>query len=776
MKRNNKKLLTLMLAGMLCAATAGTVAVTQSVDASAATKTYELTKIFDKNDSNSTIAGDEGKTALTFGNGDSVEYNRNLAINWFAAKNDEKYMSLKFTFKDLNFTEMSFAFESAPMHATKENSSVNTVKFINTNGTVSVKVLNGETENGAKADTGIVAGSQITLSLGKGVELGEYAFSLNGEAIGKFTNVGAKYFNTDSDMQSLLISAKAAANVKTTLYVDEINGQSFAGIADGKVTDNAKPVLVVNDEISTLILGAQFELDYKEIDVLDESVSDTKNYYQYNPTDAQISYTSKLVPNSSTGTYFMDTVIYSDGTNFSKEAKEGYEQTSLYRLWNKEYVSIRFKLMDDTQDSTTSTEYDLSWYATTTEEKTIGSTTKDFIILDRNTDGPKCNAWTAGDVEAYETKLQTVAQGVFAGSKETIALPSLAWLISDTNNSYQSLQFTISYKKPSSSTPTSDPNLDSDELKISATEPGMYEFKVLATDVAGNAMKALDNKGKEVKVTTDNIWDLNSVPSFTYTIQAKGIKTDTNEDKDTLDTQILGETYTMSAVDIVGVIGTEKSDFALYTLNIGAYSGKGTITTDVLSKIKFADLKTTADGLVAVELAKEGMTADKVDYNAINKLAYATEIAKAIGGDAAEVVKIFTEIEEYNSNITEDNEDAWAASDNKYNWKPASRSFTAAESGIYLILADYWDDDMMYVDHAPAYKLIEVEAEADVIKGETEWLKNNLISVILFSVAAVMLILIIILLLVKPSDETLEDIDEKAVSKRKAATDKHKKN
>jgi mannitol-specific phosphotransferase system IIBC component len=46
------------------------------------------------------------------------------------------------------------------------------------------------------------------------------------------------------------------------------------------------------------------------------------------------------------------------------------------------------------------------------------------------------------------------------------------------------------------------------------------------------------------------------------------------------------------------------------------------------------------------------------------------------------------------------------------------------------------------------------------------WIKNNVVSVVLFGVAAVMLILIIVLLLVKPSDETLEDID-KEVEKKK---------
>jgi hypothetical protein len=47
MKRNNKKLLTIMLAGMLCSATIGTAAAIAPVNASAATaQSYALTDIF----------------------------------------------------------------------------------------------------------------------------------------------------------------------------------------------------------------------------------------------------------------------------------------------------------------------------------------------------------------------------------------------------------------------------------------------------------------------------------------------------------------------------------------------------------------------------------------------------------------------------------------------------------------------------------------------------------------------------------------------------------
>ena len=816
MKRKNNKLLTLMLAGVLCAATAGTVAATLPLDASADTtaQSYALNTVFNTNSTASAIAGKNGKTALTFGNEDSVEYDRNIAIKWFESKGVAKYMTLKFTFEDVNFTEMAFAFEAAPMQATKEDTSVNTIKFVKAeDNKVSVKVINGDEDETLVTayETAIVAGSTITLSLADTADLGSYQVNLAvgdaaAENVGTFTNVGAKYFNSD-DMESLVISAKTASDAKTVLFVENINGQDFNNVSeDNKVTDGAAPVLVVNEDIKGFLLGAQFELDYKEIDVLDSTItSDTaKTYYQYNPADTKAEYTSKLL----SSTYFMDTVLYVNeaGTEYSKTAKDGFTKTSVFREWEKknnaanngkggeEFVSIRFTLKDDTYkgeatDTHPQNVIDLAWYAESDALAafTLDGTETDYIVLNRSTAGPAYTAWTEADVTEYETKLAKKAEKVYAGSNAEIELPSVDWLIKDENNGYQSLQFTISYKTPSSSSAKTSSNLDADDLEISASEAGWYEFKIFASDVAGNAMYVdkLDKDGKvveddngepiKVKVTTSNVWDLDNVPSFLYEVKARGIKTADNEDNDTLDTQILGETYTMTAIDIVGAT-TEKSDYALYALNLGAYDGTGTITTDKLSGIKFAALKTEMDKLIADELAKEGMTADKVDFMELSKQAYVNLVAKAIGGEAASVAKIFTPIAEYNDRITEENETAWAESDNKYNWKATSRSFKAVDSGLYLIVADYWDDEMLFTEHAPAYQLVEVASEADVIKGETEWLKNNLVSVILFSIAAVMLILIIILLLVKPSDETLEDIDEKVVAKRKQATDKHKKN
>ena len=814
MRRKNNKLLTLVLAGMLCTATAGTVAAARSVNASADTtaKSYELTKVFNSNGTTATITGkkvnetDEIRiAALTMNNNNSVEFNRNLAIKWFTAKDQASYTTMKFTFGDLNFTEMEFVFESVALHAAKDNSAVNKIKFTKGEGdVVSVKVLNGEDDgaNVTATATTIAAKSSIIISLSDaGCDLGEYTVNLKvgdeaAAPIGTFTNVGAKYFlngtNDGNDLQAMVVNAKTNGTA-TVLFVEEINGQSFRDITDdNKVKDTAAPVLVVNDDVRGFLLGTQFELDFKEIDVLDDSLTSKKSFYQWNPTDTAVAmadnsvdFKNTLVANSTTGTYFMDTLVYAnaDNTAFSKEAQDGYTQTTVYRAFNEEYVAIRFTLEDDTftgtgEDTHKKASYDLSWYAdaSAVATKTLGEAATDYVILNRNVEGPQYNTYTDADVAAYETQLQAKADKASAGSNEYVNLPSLEWLIGDVDNGYQTLQFTISYKTPGSSSAKTTSNVDPKGLKISVDQAGMYEFKVFASDAAGNAMMVYDEDGKLVKVTTANVWDLENIPSFTFKVNANGMKTDDGEDSDPITTKIIGETYTMSDVTIVGA-EKETSAANLYKLDLGKYTGSGTLAIEKLSGIKYDALQTETNKLMEAAIAG-GATASTVDRQAIAKQAYINLIAEAIGGEAEKVAEIFVAIDEFDSRISEeDDAQAWADSDNKYNWNANNKSFTTAESGLYIIVVSYWDAAVPgSVNTAPAYQLIEVESEADVIKGETEWLKKNLVSVILFSVAAVMLILIIILLLVKPSDETLEDVDKKIISKRKEATDKHKKN
>lgn len=798
MKRNNKKLLTIMLAGMLCSATIGTAAAIVPVNASAATaQSYALTDVFKGTGAEITAEGEgaDRKTTFKLDNGESVTYSRNLALQWFTAKNTPNYTSIAFSFKDYNFKSVSFTFNSLPMHATQDDIAVNTVKFTVEGGKLYAKVIaDGEKEDTVTQVTELT-GLDFTLTLGSSEKTGVYAVYINDttKSIGEFTNVGAKYFRTstatDDEMNSLEIKAETEGTNQAVVYLSNINGQTFKGEAvssDNKVTDKAAPVLVVNENIGEFLLGTRFQLDYNLIDVLDSTVSTTNvgKYYQYNPAKTEAlkneDYTTLQIKDN--GTFFMESTAYYNSTDntWKSEAETNYTLTTVYRVLRAEYVSIKFTPEDDTHKKDDAdfkaVEYDLSWYTTS-----IGTFDNvDYLVFNRNTKGPNYIEYTeaelATQVENYQKSLDKVAEGISGGSGAELQLPSLEWLIQDENNGYEALKFTISYKTQNSSSATTKSAAKPSDMKIPANDPGQYEFKVFATDAAGNPIYAKDNEGVLVKVTADNIWDLDNIPSFTYTITAKGIKAENDTAGNKVDNKNIGESYTMSAVDIEGVTGSQGSDYQLYIVNLDAYNGanKNDLTLDTLKGITYSKLKTAAEAIIAKEL--ETKSADEINYAEVNQKAYASLLAKAISGEDEKMMAIFTKIEAFDDRITEDMTSEWDESDNKYNWKPDSRSFTAAESGIYLIMADYWDTEMKYVDHVPAFKLVEVESAKDIIKGETEWLKNNIVSVILFAIAGVMLILIIILLLVKPSEETLEDVDEKVIAKRKQATDKNKKN
>ena len=797
MNRKNKKLLTFMLTGALCVATlgGGIVGLTKA-SAEPTDQKYNLTDIFKGGSEVVTAEQLEDATAQTAKfvfakDSDSVELNRNLAYTWFEGKDDAKYLSMEFSLKDTNFVDMSFVFETAPAQATEGGKAINTVKFVNESGALSVKVVNGEGDNKVESDPVAVSGTDFTLALAKGDAYGEFKVTVNEAEVGTFTNVGSNYANK-TDVDTFVIKADVVDNASTAVYFKELNGQSFDNIvedgAQKKVIDTTPPVLVVNSEVSTFLLGTAFQLDYEIVDVCKDGNKDSKltkelRYYQWNPTDAEIKYENKLEVGK---TYFRDTVYYKmDAENkedekISATVQDGYTATSVYREYNEEeYVSIRFFVGDDAFALEDKKEYFLEWYVEDTANTIKEINSKDYIIIHRNEDGPTYknitvdetdlaqpinklgSAWdTIADYTEFNKKLQETANEIYAGGSAEIKIPSVEWLIDD-NNGYKAMSFTISYKAPSSSVSSTLSKLDYDELEIPAKEAGVYEFKIFATDAADNGMMYA-YEGEIVQVSVSNVWEIEEIPSFTYEIKKLGVKVKESEDSDTLDTEILNDSYTMSDFEIDG-ISNKKSAYALYKIDLAKYNNNLTgdatrLTTSILSQVKFASLKTEVD---------KKLTSDAYsNYFELYKDVFAAELAKKVDGDATAIKAIFVkEIAEFDSRITEENEAAWNASDNKFSWNSATRSFKAAEEGLYLILADYWDDDTLGVDRVMAYQLIEVESEEDVIKGETNWLKNNLVSVILFSIAGVMLILIIVLLLIKPSNETLEDVEEKANKK-----------
>lgn len=807
MKKHNKKWITLMLAG-LCAVTlsAGIASTAVQADETPAQKTAATYAISDIFSTTGTADGKSGTVAFTLGNGQYARIKRDLAFKWYEGKNDARYLTVKFAFKELNFTSMTFEVESASSIATEEGKAVNAVKFTVEDGKVFATVVNGKIES-AKFETAIQANQDVTLALCEGSSFDSFGVTVNGDKVGEFTAIGANYADYDSSKTyPLEINATTSSDNKAIVLLKEINGQSFAtNVEDEKITDTAAPVLVVNEELNGFQFGYLFSLSYEKIDVLQaSSLTDEKKYYQYNPADTAIAHSATLT----TATRFMDTVYYTaDGTNAVKELPEGdaataYKPTSVIAEEGREYVSIEITLGDSTFDNTKNEDgtipyakktYDLSWYASSSAlvSKTLGEDSAEFIVIDDNDEGAQYTHIVANDetkkneyinqdafnaqVAAYQKQIneKITAEKPLAGSNAKFKLPSaLDWLIKD-NFGYRTLKFTICYRTPSSSAGKTAPNLDFDELEIPTAEEGLYEFKVFANDAGDNTMKYyLD--GKLVDVAASNIWNIEEIPSFTFEIENKGIEVEevgsvTSKRKSE---KKLNDTFTLSSMTVLGATN-QASAYTLYRFD----ESKADITVDeedfekALVSVAFKTIKTEA--LKLLNEVGEGKT--YATHFELYLDIYVGAIAAELNVEKSELAKCFVEVSKYNEKITE-NAPEWEEY-NKYEWtKQSEKSFKAAEEGTYLILADFWEKELP-MQRAAAYHVVFVGTKADTIEGESKvlaWIKNNVVSVVLFGVAAVMLILIIILLLVKPSDETLEDVDKEVVKKKDKKKDDKK--
>ena len=785
MKKSNKKLTTLILAGALSLSAILGVAALDSVNASAHDpQKYSLTNVFSASSATiaaEQLAGETAKTAkFTVKDGGSVSIKRNLAYKWFVGEGQARYLSMTYAFANLDFKSVSFEIKSES--TLTDEDSVNVVKFEkNDEGKVIVYVVedSASEEDVAKAKENatvltIEANENFTIALteekknadDEDYKYDQFGVKVNDTVIGKFTHVGANYGNNP-----LTIKAEGAEAV---VYLSDINGQSFNNIVtEGEgdaalemITDNAAPVIVANETLNSLLLGAKFDFSYTAVDVLEVStnVTEVDKYYQYNPNDTEVAYSDV-----GTSRYFMDTV-------YEKEVDGQKVKTSVYKEYQNEYVSIQITAKDKTftggeDDADHKAQpIDLAWYAEdgATQTWKVGEKDVLFIKVNESKSGAYYKEYTEAQVDAYNAALAEAAKEVYAGTGATMDLPSLDGFIED-DNGYKGLKFTICYNTESSNGLTKGP-VAYNALEIPTTSVGKYEFKVFATDKAGNAMQA-ELDGEMVDVTSSNIWDIEEIPTFKFQVKNQGLRADEGKNPDEDDrtvTKVLDQTYSLSGITVVGG-SNQKSEFALYKVNMEAYNSTVTgsakqLTAKLLASISYEDIRT--------EMLKTLHEVEDGKYMDLHVATYQKLLAKELGVEASVLDKCFTKIDAYDSAITEDDEAAWDASDNKYEWqKSGTSSFKTVEEGEYLIFGDYWDSLLPTTSRAVAYKLVVVESKVDTIKGETEWLKNNLVSVILFSIAAVMLVLIFILLLIKPSDETLEDVDKEA-NKKKAKNNK----
>lgn len=834
MKKQNKKLITLLLAGALCCTAAVGVAKLQAVnsfaeetsssDSTSKDVWYDLSNIF----TSAALVREQENTILQLANKEEAGYRNAIALKWFdGTKNDAgaytaTYATIAFAFADANFKTITVSMDTVSSVASEAGKSTNKIKFTKINSTedsVNVKIsliADGEEEVVICEAYSVKFKEELTLTFDEtDCKYSDQfrAILKSGETVinttpAFFKNIGANYASysktkdKDKEKNSLLFTAETEQDQKTQVYVYEINGQRFDGIKNNQVKDTQAPVLVVNEEVKGFLLGAPFAWsetesdnivpEYKVIDVVKTSIASADKkieYYQYNPNDESVAYKTLSTQ------YFMKTIYTKD--------KETNEKTSVYDEFGEEYLSIRFTLADTAFTGDTAAKFDLAWYADAAALRNPDAQSEqEYIVLNRTEEGPKfaigsgandvfvvadseskTNKFVREDgslgeyegsklekfVEDYNALLAKKAEDIFAGSYAKMEFPTLEGLFYD-DNGYRNLQFTICYKTKSSASSVGGTDKAFNELSLSASKAGVYEVKIFAKDKAENSMKFyLD--GELVDVTSSNVWDIDAIPTFTYTVKSQGLKIQ-NEDTQTATSRTtlkkLGETYSFSGVTVVGGAQDQKSDYALYTINMNALTALGVKTT-ALTGVTYKEIREHIEknGLLAkVGENKEGETKYTYsNYFALYLDVYATLLAEDVGVDKARIKAAFTKIEAYNDKITEDDEE-WNTY-NKYEFQKSSKtSFKVVNEGdVYIMFADYYDDLKPTFSRVSAYKIIRAEEKPDVNKGESQWLKDNLVSVILFSVAGVMLILIIVLLLIKPSDETLEDVDKKAEEK-----------
>ena len=321
--------------------------------ASASAEEYTPTNIFSVG-TNTTMSPTEedGTEYIAFehsGNGAAAHYRHDLALKWFSSEEGASYFSLTIAFPEIAFSEYTISFESAEENVSEDEIAENALVFANGEEGTSFYVVNAQGEKGEEVAAGLTGDLEITFDE-EDCTSGEFSVYVNGTKAGTFTNIGGyymEYLSSASDTPRTPISFECTtlSGESQKVLVKQLNGQSFALNEEGNVVDDTAPVLVVNSEVYPFRLGQKFDLDYEAIDVCDNTVTVSREYYMARFTEDG----NYRIPTDddydtlTTSTWFMP----------SGDSEEEVQ-----------YVSIRF-MLDDGRDGADEEETPvyLVWYA-----------------------------------------------------------------------------------------------------------------------------------------------------------------------------------------------------------------------------------------------------------------------------------------------------------------------------------------------------------------------------------------------------------------------------
>lgn len=745
-------------------------------------------------------AGDEthNYTAFNIGEEQTVTYRKNLAYTWKSASAEgeegvyqTRYFSMTIGFANTSFENYVIKFQSQQFIASEDEISENYLIFRPAEGGVSVYVTqDAEWEEDQDLFTTPVATFSVADNARIKIEFvsfadGDYTVKLSSGDVSAnttFKNVYesyAKYVSSgDNAVTPLTFSATFAEDaqplegedsVYASMKLYELNGQSFElydNDGDGtydQVIDNQPPVMCFSTTPAYVEYGTSYSFDFVLIDVLATSPRSTSYFYvlsgdQYSSEEFVYDQTEfeeeEDSPYTKVSSGSSIRVIRDDNTFVPSQYINEEDGKRVYGL-----VKIYYEISDVSGSTAQTDKVFIDWYAkedalvNIADLKGTASTgSENFLKLIDGKDGVTYAAEADSTLEAYKeriTEIETDYQNkidqaiaaledgrLYAGSDNYFYLPSFEYATDDYLYPTD-LKYSIYYKAETSGSNTS---LSSNNLKIALTEPDVtYRFTIYVTDEFSSEMRypnGVDEEGNIIweTIAATDVWDeeySELLPFFEFKVSYKPA---TCEEPEDLSIAYVGSTYGGVSFDINGVSGTYATSYRLYVFD------RNGMNDELGINLAYDEFVKNISALLN-NTYREG----------VNTRKYFT------------TVKPVSELSEKDANYDEMS---------AYNWSTSSTSFVPQSIDDFYVIELTLTDNRSQVK-TYSYATVVASVETTALKGESDWVENNLASIILLSIAGVCLVALIVLLIVKPKDKG--DIDvvlDKEDSKKAAKKEK----
>lgn len=782
---------------------------------------------------------DHAYTMFKIGKDETVEYRQNLAYSWKTGYDTSATFSMEIGFANTDFERYVIRFQSQQYVLTEDKITENYIVVTPSEeeGKLNLSVVR-ELEDDTELNSAVsfAKGDHIKISFGTFND-GKYPILVNGADTGcSFENVYEPYSayvsSGDTAVTPLTFSATfaddaAADDAVACMVLYDINGQTFeletlAKDDDGnsivdddgnveyevKIIDNAAPVMCFTQTPSYLIDGDSVSFSYKVIDVIGTSTRATAYYYVL--TGEQYA----------ADNFDYDKTDYdSDDSEDSGDSEDSAEEGEESVAWENPFIAITsgssirvirdentfvpkdmigtgvyglvkiyYEIADRSGSTAKSDIVFVDWYAKPeaivdiAEIKNGGESSYFLKLIDETDHKPGLTYAQKDDTvipdsydedtdpvlenykdsveafrKAYQQKIDEAIEALtdedgnvigklYAGSDSKFYLPSFDNLTDGDGNS---LEFDLSdyddyfYKGDYSyslyymgKTSGSNTSLSANSLSISLTEADVnYRFTIFITDSFGNAMRYPTLEDGEIvwnEITTDDIWEedfAELLPFFTFHVSYKEA---TAEAPESLSVAYVNTSYSGVSFTIKGVSGTYSAVYNLYVVDRdGLNSAYG-------ETIDYATFLENLEDLF-----------NNPDFR-----------------------KYFTMVKPVNSLLeTDPNYDEFK----ELNWNATSITFTPVSvEDFYVVRLTLTDNNSQQTTYK--YTAVAPSVETTSLKGESDWVANNLVSVILLSVAGVCLVALVVLLLVKPKDKgDIDAVYSEEVEKQEKKTKKHKK-